>query len=144
MPLTYVVGNDGTATLPTGHTMNVKVWAANLSLVSSDLTGFSHTGKVRRLGVVDITGSLAGTPTWGTSGSPFGTITANAIPSQPGGTLSLFFNGTTTSATNAAAMQFDCLFSSFAMNSDKNGDATITLNYEMSDSNGPTVVWATS
>ena len=147
MPLTYVVGNDGTCVLPTNHTMNVKVWAATVNYVSSDLTGFSHTGKFRRLGVVDITGSLAGTPTYGSGGTPFGTVTANALPSQPGGTLSLYVAGATnatfTSATGAA-LQFDVVFSSFALNSDKNGDATLTLNYEMADTNGPTVVWATS
>lgn len=145
MATAYIVGNDGSVAFPsTNYSMNVKVFAANVAYVSSDLTGFAHTGKVRRLGIADITGSLAGTPTRDT-GTPFGTVTANALPSQPGGTLTLSVTGgTTTSATNAALLQFDAVFNSYAFNVDKNGEAGLTVNFEMNDSNGPTVVWTTA
>lgn len=145
MPLTYAVGNDGACVLPSGHNLNVKVWAATVTKVSSDLTGFTHTGKVRRLGITDITGSLAGTPIYGEAGTPFGALTSGAIGSQPGGTLLLSISGgTNTSVTNGALMEFGCVFNSFAFNHDKNGDSTLTLNFEMNDSNGPTVVWTTT
>lgn len=145
MPTQYIVGNDGSVALPgTNHSMNVKVFAANVAYVSSDLTGFAHTGKVRRLGIADITGSLAGTPTRDT-GTPFGTVSSNALPSQPGGTLTLSITGgTSTSGTQAALLQFDAVFSSFAFNVDKNGESGLTVNFEMNDSNGPTVVWTTA
>lgn len=150
MPAVNAVGNDGSVTLPSGYDLNVKVWAATVSYVSTDTTGFSHQGKTRRLGVIDITGSLAGQPSVGNSGTPFGTIASNAIQNkQLGGTITLgsfgsFTNTNWTSNTSSAGMQFDAVFSSFAFNSDKNGDQTLTLNFEMNDSNGPTVVWATT
>lgn len=141
------VGNDGVATLGTGS-LNVKVWAATVSRVSTDTTGFSASGKTRRLGVVDITGSLAGQPIVGNgaTSTPWGTITANALPDQPGGTLTLsvYGSGTATTVTNAAFLQFDALYSSMAFNVDKNGDSTLSLNFEMNDSSGPVIVWATS
>lgn len=144
MPVTPV-GHDGSASLGTG-VMNIKVWAATVSRVSTDTTGFSASGKTRRLGVIDITGSLAGQVLVGDAGgSPWGIIAANAVPDQAGGTVTLsLYGGTTTTATNAAMLQFDAVYSSVAFNSDKNGDQTVTLSFEMNDSNGPTVVWATS
>lgn len=139
MALTYVTGNDGLCTLPTAHTMNVKTWAANLSYFVSDQTGFSMTGKYRRLGIVDISGSLGGNPTYGSAGTPFGTVSASNLPTQNGGTLVLGF-----AAASTASLTFDVVFSSIALNADKSGDATLTLNFEMSDTNGASVVWATS
>lgn len=143
------VGNDGSVALPSNYDMNVKVWAATVAFVSTDTTGFTATGKTRRLGIVDITGSLAGQPTVGVASNttPFGQLTSGAIGSQPGGTLTLATYGAATAATNAtnvAYLQFGAVFNSFAFNADKNGDQTLTMNFEMNDSNGPTVVWATS
>lgn len=147
MAAIFTVGNDGAVSLPTGVDFNVKVWAANITYVSSDTTGFSHAAKTRRLGVLDVTGSLAGTPTVGNGGTPFGTIPSspnNVITTkQLGGSLTLSnYNGTATQS--AANLVMDVLFSSVALNTDKNGDATITVNYELNDSTGPTVVWSTS
>jgi hypothetical protein len=143
MATAFIVGNDGSVLLPTNHSLNVKVFAMNIAYSSQDVTGFAHTGHVRRLGLADITGSLNCSVTRDT-GTPWGTITANALPTQPGGTLVLSLSGgTTTSGTAAALVQFDAVFSSFAFNSDKNGDASLTVNFEMNDSNGPTMVWTT-
>jgi hypothetical protein len=150
MPAVNAVGNDGLVVLPSGYDLNVRVWAATVAYVSTDTTGFSHQGKTRRLGVIDITGSVAGQPTVGNSGTPFGTVTANAIQNkQLGGTISLgtfgtFTNTNFTANTNSAGLQFDVVLSSFAFNADKNGDQTLSVNFEMNDSNGPTVVWATT
>lgn len=144
MPTNFIVGNDGNVGLPSNHTLNIKAFAANVAYVESDLTGFAHTGKVRRLGVADITGSLTGTPTRD-SGTPFGTVTSNVLPTQPGGTLTLSVTGgTATSGTVACLLQFDAVFSQYAFNVDKNGDSTLSVNFGMNDTNGPTVVWTTS
>lgn len=149
MAITYSVGNEGNVVLPSGVGFNVKTWAANVAYVSTDLTGYMHTGKVRRLGIIDITGSLGGTPWYSaanTQQSPFGTLSSNLPQAQLGGTLLLALAGGT-SATNTSAtgalMEFGCVFSSVALNSDKNGDNTVTVNFEMNDSNGPTIVWST-
>lgn len=144
MATAFIVGNDGAVLLPSNHTLNVKVFAMNIAYSSQDVTGFAHTGHVRRLGLSDITGSLNCSVTRDT-GTPWGSIVSNALPTQPGGTLVLSLTGgTTTSATNAALVQFDAVFSSYAFSSDKNGDASLTVNFEMNDSNGPTMVWTTS
>jgi len=75
-------------------------------------------------------------------GSPFGNNT-DLTNKQLGGTLVLSCYGGTASQS-AANLTFDALFSSLAFNTDKNGDATLTLNFELNDSNGPTVVWSTN
>ena len=145
MPTSFIVGNDGAVAFPsTAYSMNVRTFAANVSYTESILTGFAHSGAVRRLGVADITGTLAGTPTRDT-GTPFGTITTNVLPSQPSGTLTLSLTGgTVTTATNAVLLQFDAVFSAYAFSVDKNGDSTLTVNFGMNDTNGPTVVWTTA
>lgn len=145
MPTTFIVGNDGNVALPAGYTINAKVWAANVAYVSSDLTGFAHSGRVRRLGVSDITGSISGTPVHGT-GTPWGSAPVTALPSQPGGTITLSVNGGTVTATNGttAYLQFGAVFNSWAFNSDKNGESTLSMNFEMNASNGPTIVWQTT
>lgn len=148
MPTNFLVGNDGNIAFPTtNYSMNVRAFAANVNYVESVLTGFAHTGAMRRLGVVDITGSLTGTPTRDT-GTPWGTITSNTLPTQPGGTLTLsLFGGTTLSTATSATqcvLQFEAVFSQYAFNVDKNGDSTLAVNFGMADTNGPTVVWTTS
>ena len=142
MATTYLVGNDGAVALPAAHGMNVKVWAATLTRVSSDITGFGDTGKRRRLGIVDVTGSLSGTPFYGGTGNSAGMDVA-----QAGGTLVLSLSGqtaTTTSATSAAFISMSCVFDQFALNVDKNGESSLTMNYQLSGGAAPTIVWSTS
>ena len=150
MATTLVVGNDGNVVLPSGMGFNVRVWAANVSFVSSEMTGFAHSGKARRLGVIDITGSLGGTPTYSnasTARSPFGDFTTNTtLTTGVAGTLLLALAGgtnvTNTSATGAI-LSFGAVFNSYAFNVDKNGDSTLTVNYEMNATSGPSIVWST-
>lgn len=143
MATTYLVGNDGDAVLPSSHLLNVKVWAANVAYVSSDLTGFTNTGKVRRLGIADITGSLNGTAIQGT-GTPWGTLASTSLPSQPGGTLVLSVDGTTSGTSSGAYLSFGAVFNSYAFSVDKNGEQSLSVNFEMNDGDGATVVWATT
>jgi hypothetical protein len=147
--MALAVGNDGFATLPDGYQLNVKTWALNVARVSSDTTGFSHSGRTRRLGVLDITGSVGGNPIVSAAGSNvFGlTSSVGAPAAQSGGTISLHVIGTSTSITLAAGqamIQFDAVFASWALSVDKAGESTITMNVEMNDSNGPSIVWSTS
>ena len=147
--MALAVGNDGFATLPAGFQLNVKTWALNVARVSSDTTGFGHSGRTRRLGVLDITGSVGGNPIVSAAGSNvFGLTSSVGAPAeQSGGTISLHVIGTSTSTTLAAGqamIQFDAVFASWALSVDKAGESTITMNVEMNDSNGPSIVWATS
>lgn len=139
MATTYLVGNDGAVALPAAHGMNVKVWAATLTRVSSDITGFSDTGKRRRLGIVDVTGSLSGTPFYAGANTSAGMDVA-----QAGGTLVLSLSGVTSGTVAAAYISMSCVFDQFAMNVDKNGESSLTMNYQLSGGAAPTIVWTTS
>lgn len=138
MPInTYLIGNDGSVTLPSGGTVvQVRSYAATLERPESDLTGFSDTGRRRRLGMLDLTGSLSGVPavdsTASTTSSSFFTNTAT-------GALTLtIFDATTTSDARIAA---NCIFNGFAFNVDKVGDSTLSCNFSNADGAAPVVTW---
>jgi hypothetical protein len=136
---TYLIGNDGSVILPSGaEIIHVRSFAATITRTESDLTGFSDSGKRRRLGLIDLTGSLNGVPaidstdtvtTASTSIFFLGTATAAL-------TLNLQGSGTTNSKISA-----NCIYNGFAFNSDKNGDATLTVNFSNADGASPTVSW---
>jgi hypothetical protein len=134
---TYLIGNDGAITLPSGGTVvRVKTYAATLARVESDLTAFGDTGRRRRLGMLDLTGSLNGVPavdsTASTNSSSFFTSTATAAL-----TLTLF-DATTTADAKIAA---NCVFNNFAFNVDRAGDSTLTVNFSNGDGAAPVVTW---
>jgi hypothetical protein len=138
MPIdTYLIGNDGAITLPSGGTVvRVKTYAATLARVESDLTAFGDTGRRRRLGMLDLTGSLNGVPaidsTASTTSSSFFVSTATAAL-----TLTLF-DATTTADARLAA---NCVFNNFAFNVDRAGDSTLTVNFSNGDGAAPVVTW---
>jgi hypothetical protein len=138
MPIdTYLIGNDGAITLPSGGTVvRVKTYAATLARVESDLTAFGDTGRRRRLGMLDLTGSLNGVPavdsTASTTSSSFFVATATAAL-----TLTLF-DATTTADAKIAA---NCVFNNFAFNVDRAGDSTLTVNFSNGDGAAPVVTW---
>jgi hypothetical protein len=134
---TYLIGNDGAITLPSGGTVvRVKTYAATLARVESDLTAFGDTGRRRRLGMLDLTGSLNGVPavdsTASTNSSSFFVATATAAL-----TLTLF-DATTTADAKIAA---NCVFNNFAFNVDRAGDSTLTVNFSNGDGAAPVVTW---
>ena len=134
---TYLIGNDGAITLPSGGTVvRVKTYAATLARVESDLTAFGDTGRRRRLGMLDLTGSLNGVPaidsTASTNSSSFFVSTATAAL-----TLTLF-DATTTADAKIAA---NCVFNGFAFNVDKVGDSTLSCNFSNGDGAAPVVTW---
>lgn len=139
---TYLVGNDGnvsfapaTATSNTVDLIKVRSFAANISRVSSDQTGFGDSGKRRRLGVIDLTGSLNGVPAVGTSSTTSTLFTDS-------GSYELTLTPYDSTATDAKIVA-TVVFSSFAFNSDKNGDATVTANFENANGSAPVVTWLT-
>lgn len=143
---TYLVGNDGnvsfapsTATTSAVDLIKVRSFAANISRVSSDQTGFGDTGKRRRLGVIDLTGSLNGVP--GVNPTTVATSTSTLFTDSGSYELTLtpYDGATTTDAKIVATV----VFSSFAFNSDKNGDASVTANFENSNGSAPVVTWLT-
>jgi hypothetical protein len=134
---TYVIGNDGNVSLSdAAEEFKVRSFAATLSRPSSDLTAFGDSGKRRRVGLLDLTGSLNAVIGVNTAGA---TNTASFYNSTATAALTLtIFDGTGTADAKIVA---NCVFNSFAFNSDKNGDATLTANFENADGVAPVVTW---
>lgn len=138
MPInTYLIGNDGAVTMPSGGgVIQVKTYAATISRPESDLTGFSDTGKRRRLGMLDLTGSLNGVPALDSSAAV--TTTSFFVSTSTAAlTLSIFEQTT----TNDAKIVANCIFNNFAFNVDKSGDSTITCSFSNGDGAAPVVSW---
>lgn len=145
---TFITGNDGNV----AYTINssaqslfkVQSFAANLSRVVSDQTGFGDTGRRKRLGMLDLTGTLNAVAGIDSTASPVTTGTAHIFMSsqdttstRPAVTLTLY-DGT---GTNDAKIAANCVFSSFAFNSNRAGDSTVTVNFENADGSAPVVSW---
>lgn len=136
MPVnTYLIGNDGSVTLPSGGTViQVRSFAATLERVESELTGFSDTGRRKRLGILDLTGSLTGVPGVDTSAS---TASTSFFNSTATGALTL----TIYDSSSDARITGNCLFNGFSFNVDKVGDSTLTCNFMNADGTAPVVTW---
>tara|TARA_Y100001973_G_C5200922_1_gene337576 strand:+ start:2563 stop:3012 length:450 start_codon:yes stop_codon:yes gene_type:complete len=138
MATIYLTGNDGdfafdSSTEYAGH---IKTWAATLTRTSTVMTGFGDTGTRRRLGISDVTGSVGGH------------LKANSGNSSPyagflaGGAVNTDADGVAITLTNAVAgygggsvckLQLTAVINSIAVNVDKNGDQTVTFNFEQSN-----------
>ena len=134
---TYIIGNDGNVTLSNSTAvMTIKSFAATLARQSFDVTAFGDASKRRRLGMLDLTGSLNAVAGVASAGSA---ETASFLTSTAAQTLTLtIFDAT--SATDAKIVA-NCVFNSFAFNVDKNGETGITANFENSDGAAPVVTW---
>lgn len=149
---TYLVGNDGDVSIGIAGTaasnlqtlIKVSNYSCNLSRVSTDLTGFGDTGRRRRLGIIDMTGSVSGalaidqTTTANTSSFFVSTMDPNATSTAC--TVSLAF-WTGTAATTQAKIVGTVVFSQFAFGNNKMGDATISGNFENANGTAPVVTW---
>ena len=153
----YIIGNDGAVTIgtETNDQMKVKSFAVTLSRNSSDLTAFGDTGKRKKLGLLDCTGSLNGIPLASTNA-------ASTASNSTSGQSLLFYKTTfgstiaSTSTVNTAVLTLkliddgttkanivsNVVYSSFAFNSDKSGDATVTASFENGDGNAPVLTWS--
>jgi hypothetical protein len=134
---TYLIGNDGAVTMPAGGTvLQVRSYSATLERPESELTGFADTGRRRRLGMLDLTGSLSGVP---------------GVDSTATTTTTNFFIGTSTAAltltlfdatsTNDARIAANCIFNGFAFAVDKTADSTLSCNFSNADGVAPVVTW---
>lgn len=150
---TFLVGNDGNFSYSIGTTVQtlfkVRSFAATLQRPVSDLTAFGDTGRRKRLGLLDLTGSLtavvgvdstgsANTATIFSSSQDYlGTVVTNNT--NPIVSLTLAEDVGTT--TNDAKIVADVVFSSFAFNSAKDGDTQMTVNFENCSGVAPVVTW---
>ena len=134
---TYIIGNDGNVTLADATAvMTIKSFAATLARQSFDVTAFGDASKRRRLGMLDLTGSLNAVAGIASAGS---TNTASFLTSTAAAALTLtIFDSTATTDAKIAA---NCVFNSFAFNADKNGEMGLTANFENGDGAAPVVTW---
>lgn len=149
MPIdTYLIGNDGNVayTINSGAQTFFKVqsFAATLSRPVSTLTAFGDTGQRKRLGMLDLTGSLNAIigidSTAGTTSTHTNLILVSSqdtTATRPALSLTLYDSTT----TNDAKITSNAVFSSFAFNSNKTGDTTVTVNFENADGVAPVVTW---
>ena len=133
---TMLIGSDGDVSLPTGYKAVLNTFSATLTRTTQIVTGFGDTGNRRKAsGVLDITGSAGGTPYHNAAtSSPLGIAS-----SATGGTVTLTLGKGGTPADSTLA--FDAVFNSVAFSSTQDGAQTVTFNFEMNDSDGPTVAW---
>lgn len=147
---TYIVGNDGNVTISVGGTtstiMKVNSFSANLSRSVHNITGFGDTGGRRRLGMLDVTGTLNGfagvefTAATNTAVSILWVNAQNATNatsthSTPVVSLMLF------DSTNDAKIVSTAVLHSFNFNSAKTGDASVSCQFENADGAAPVVTW---
>ena len=128
---TLLIGSDGDASLPTGYKAVLNTFSATLTRATQVVTGFTDTGARRRAsGVLDITGAAGGTPYKDASAaSPLGIAS-----SATGGTITLTF-------ASGCTLSFGAVFSSVALATTQDASQTVTFNFEMNDSDGPTIAW---
>jgi hypothetical protein len=145
---TYVIGNDGNVAYSLNSAtqvfFKVQSYAATLQRPVSNLTAFGDTGQRKRLGMLDLTGSLNAVIGIDSTGSTSTSNTAIVLISsqdvattRPAVTLSIY----DTTATTDAKITSNAVFSSFAFNSSKTGDTTVTVNFENADGSAPVVTW---
>jgi hypothetical protein len=132
---TYIVGNDGDVTIGSVDLMKVRSFAATVSRTKQDVTAFGDAAKRVRYGFLNVSGSLNGVMLYGTATSTTSFWSGTTTQSL---TLTLAGTGTTV-AKIVSGVGFD----SFAFNSDKSGDATVTANFETGDGTAPVVTWLT-
>jgi hypothetical protein len=149
MPVTqYLIGNDGDATFTAGTTtqtiFKVRSYAATLGRNSVDLTAFGDTGRRKRLGMLDVTGSLNAVigldNTASTTTTNFFVSEQRTYNTSEAVTLSLVF-GAGATTTNQAKIVAKVVMNNFAFNNDKAGDSTLSANFENADGAAPVVTW---
>ena len=128
---TALIGSDGDVSRPTGYKAILNSFSATLTRASAVQTGFGDSGARRRVsGVLDITGSAGGTPYHNAAtSSPLG-ITSSAT----GGDVTLTF-------ATGSTLNFGAVFNSVAFSKTQDASDTVTFNFEMNDSAGPTIAW---
>jgi hypothetical protein len=145
---TYVIGNDGNVAYSLNSAtqvfFKVQSYAATLQRPVSTLTAFGDTGQRKRLGMLDLTGSLNAVIGIDSTGSTSTSNTAIVLISsqdvattRPAVTLSIYDS----TSTSDAKITSNAVFSSFAFNSSKTGDTTVTVNFENADGSAPVVTW---
>ena len=127
-----ILGHEGLCVLPSGHDAFFQTWSCTFSNVVSDITSFGNTGVVRRLGIADAQGSAGGFLKDG-SDDP-GVFTAENAVGATGSAMTL-------TAQSGNTFVFSAVIDQISVSSAVNGDATVTFNFLMADSDGVAQTW---
>ena len=148
MAVIYLTGNDGSfgPTGGIGCQGLISTWAATVSRTSTVLTGFADTGTRRRLGISDVTGSCGGHLQANAANSdPYDNIllpTDSGIGTYADGVTMVLSSAVSTYGGGAACtLNFSAVINSVAVSADKNGDQTVTFNFEQSNGVAATSSW---
>lgn len=146
--MTYLVGNDGGASLGTSYVAQFNVWNATFARQVSDVTGFGDNGRRRQLGVYDCTGSAGGFLRADTAnsapnlGGTAASATSVADWVSDGVNISLHARGSgTATATTACTYQMKAVISDAAISIAKTGDAAISFNFQLAGGQIPVETW---
>ena len=142
MATQYAIGSDGAVSLPSGFNATLNTWSATLTRATHVTTGFGAAVQNRRASsLIDVTGSAGGMMGYwnaADSGDADGIApikhTGTALDDRTGGEITL-------TVATGCTINFFAVFSSYAFASTNDGDSTITFNFEMNDSSGPTTAW---
>lgn len=133
MAETYVSGVDGSITMPTtAHNMAVKSWSASFTKHTSRVTRFGDAAIRRRQGIQDMTGSLAGTPTFDA---------ANLGPGAGGGSADRGGSPITLQVATGCSYAPTCVFENVAHTVDVEGDATTVMDIAHASGSAITETW---
>tara|TARA_R100001463_G_scaffold9580_9_gene28824 strand:- start:892 stop:1287 length:396 start_codon:yes stop_codon:yes gene_type:complete len=127
-----ILGSEGLCVLPSGHDALFQTWSCTFSNVVNDITSFGNTGVVRRLGISDAQGSAGGFLQDG-SADP-GVLTAENAVGATGSAMTL-------TAQDGNTFAFSAVIDQISVSSAVNGDASVTFNFLMADSDGVTQTW---
>ena len=142
--MAFLTGNDGSITFPDtwGSATKLSTWSASFTRVSTSTTGFGDATQRRRLGVLDVTGSAAGHLARDAANAKPGEdlldganlsgatliLTCSADPDGGGGGL-------------ACSYTFTAVCDQMQISVDKNGDQTVSFNFQLSGGAAPVVLW---
>ena len=134
MASTLAHGSDGSVTFPADFEAQINTWSATLTRATSVVTGFGDTGARRRASaVLDMTGSAGGITKYGDSSHDPTGITTDSDSAQ-----------IVLTVATGCTFTLNAIINSTAFSVTQDGDSTVSFNFEMDDSNGPTVAWAES
>lgn len=133
MAISYLTGNDGGITFPNDNQANFMTWNATFSRNVSDVTGYGDTGRRRRLGIWDVSGSAGGTL------KKDDTNTAPGVGDVAidGAAITLFSK----TAATACSHTLTAVITDIAITSTKTGDAAISFNFAIANGTIPTESW---
>jgi len=140
MGSTVAIGSDGKVELPSGYVGTLNTWSCSITRATTPVTGFSQVGTTRvASSIFDITGSAGGFPNYDTgSTDPLSQFVGASGPN--GGSVHLFWNSVDGNAAECS-LEFDAVFSSIAIGSSQDGEATLAFNFELADANAPVFTW---